>query len=235
MRSFFDKNDLIITLSSQTEEELVGLEINTSSQKLFHPVYEKKKPDSSKLKLRQKYGFEKEDKIILFFGLIREYKGLDIFIEALNSINISGHNIKPLIAGEFYDEKEKYLKLVTPSHKNDYQIIDRFVDDSESVEILSLSDVLVLPYKTASQSGVLADALNVDLPVIVSNHPGLTEYIEHNENGMIFENENTEQLASQITNFFSDISFQKKIRSNISELKHQLSWKNFSAQLLNNM
>lgn len=231
MRSFFHNNDLVITLSSQTEQEFKTLDVNTKTVKLFHPIYETTLPTQPKEELRAKYGFKSNDQIILFFGLIRAYKGLDVLIKALNNIDIIKNKFKPLIVGEFYDDKQKYIDLINPHHKDAYTIIDRFVSNEESAEIMSISDLLVLPYKTASQSGVLADALNFNLPSIVSNHPGVTEYLKHGVNGLIFESENIEMLQHKLTQYFENEGLQQKIKENVTDLKGELSWKTFTLEL----
>jgi len=235
MKWFFKKNDLVVTLSEQTESEFKSLNSDTQCLKLFHPIYETAKPTISEFDLRKKYGFEEQDNIILFFGIIREYKGLDVMIEALNKLALAEHKIKPFIVGEFYDEKDKYLKIIKPEDSTRYTIIDRFVTTEESSEIFSISDLLILPYKSASQSGVLADALNFNLPSLVANHAGLTEHIQHGENGLIFESENSAELSSTIKDFFSKNVFQKNIKLNITTKKDQLTWLRFTSQLLKHL
>lgn len=231
MRSFFQNNDLVITLSSQTEQEFSSLDVSTKTEKLFHPIYETTLPPEPKESLREKYGFKSDDRIILFFGLIREYKGLDVLIKTLNNMDVVNNKFKPLIVGEFYDDKQKYIDIINPQHKDAYTIIDRFVSNKESAEVMSISDLLILPYKTASQSGVLADALNFNLPSIVSNHPGVTEYLKDGENGLIFESENIEMLQSKLTQYFENEGLQQKIRKNVTDLKDELSWKTFTLEL----
>lgn len=232
MKWFFKKSDLVITLSNQTSSEFNTLHTGVQNLKLFHPIYEADKPKASELELREKYGFKKDDNIVLFFGIIRAYKGLDILIDALNKLDLKDHKIKPLIVGEFYDDKDKYIKSIKTGDETQYSIIDRFVTTQESAELFSISDLLVLPYKSASQSGVLADALNFNLPCLVANHSGLTEHIEHGKNGLVFESENSKMLSSMINEFFSNKSSQQLIKSNVKATKEELSWGKFSAQIV---
>ncbi len=234
MRSFFKKNDVVITLSNQTTQELNGLNLaNTSNLKLFHPIYEADTPKESEQQLRKKYGFEEDDFILLFFGLVREYKGLDVLISALNKMDLQKKKIKPLIVGEFYDSKQKYIDLIEPGQLDKYTIIDRFVSTAESTEIFTISNLLALPYKTASQSGVLADALNFELPALVSNQPGVTEYLEDEKNCLIFESENTEELIEKLNKYLSNKALQVELNQNIKDLKLKLSWNSFSSSLFN--
>lgn len=233
MQSFLKKNDGVITLSDQTTSEFNSLKVSqTKNLKLFHPIYETDKPTESASEIREKYGFKSQDFILLFFGLIREYKGLDLLIKALNELDLPKLNIKPLIVGEFYDDKQKYIDLIKPEHLHFYTIIDRFVTADESAEVFTISDLLALPYKTASQSGVLADALNFELPPIVSNQPGVTEYLENEKNSLIFESENIEQLKSLLIKYLNNSNLQNIINNNLRVLKAKLSWKSFTEQLI---
>ncbi len=235
MQSFFQKNDLVITLSNQTQKEFENLGTTTQSLKLFHPVYDRPLPKTPEAELRNKYGVKESDKIPLFFGLIRDYKGLDVMIKALNKIDLHARQIRPFIVGEFYADKEKLLQLIKPEHKDQYVIIDRFVSQTEANEIFTISDLLVLPYKSASQSGVFNDALNFNLPAIVSDQPGLTEHISHQKTGLIFESECIEQLVQLVEDFLSKPDMRTEISSNLTKLKASLSWEKFTQQLANSL
>lgn len=232
IRSFFKKNNLVIVLSEQTKAEFQNLNLNTPVTKIFHPVYSREKPNGTKKILRQKYDLSENDNILLFFGLVREYKGLDIMIKALNKMDLTASNIRPFIVGEFYSDKNKYLGLINEEHLDQYIIIDRFVSQHEADEIFSISDALLLPYKTASQSGVFNDALNFHLPSIVADHPGLTEYVSHKETGLVFESENVDNLVEVLTQFLSNTDLKEDISTNLTLLEQQLSWGKFTSQLM---
>jgi glycosyltransferase involved in cell wall biosynthesis len=231
MQSFFQKNDLIITLSNQTQKEFEHLSVTTQSLTLFHPVYQRPLSPIPKDELKAKYGIKKTEKIPLFFGLIRDYKGLDVMIHALNTLDLQAHQIRPFIVGEFYTDKDKLLQFIKPEHKEQYVIIDRFVTREEANEIFTISDALILPYKSASQSGVFNDALNFHLPAIVSDQPGLTEHITHQKTGLIFESENIAQLRHLLENFLTKPKMRTEISCNLIELKAKLSWEIFTQQL----
>lgn len=231
MKSFFQANDLIITLSEQTENELKDLNVSTKSLKLFHPVYDRAFPDTPRNELKAKYGIQDDEVIILFFGLIRSYKGLDILIRALNEMNLKEFKIRPFIVGEFYDDQNKYMQLIKDEHHDQFKVIDRFVSQKEANEIFTISDLLVLPYTTASQSGVFNDALNFELPTLVSDHPGLTEHIEHAKTGLIFPNKDVTALRDQLTTYLSEGDLRANIRSNLGALKEELSWDHFISKL----
>nr|WP_249066853.1 glycosyltransferase [Halalkalibaculum roseum] len=202
--------------------------------KLFHPIYELERPEADVDQLRTKYGFHKDDQIVLFLGLVRDYKGVDILIEALNEILPKRERIKPLIVGEFYTDKSKLLDQIDGQVKDRYTIRDEFVSDKTMAELLTLSDLLVLPYKEASQSGVLANAIYFNLPALITDHPGLSEHLTHRHNGMICRPNDAQDLRYNIEAYF-DEQLKEKLSRNLEPLKEELSWEKFASRLVERM
>lgn len=223
--------DLPITLSNHSTKKLTDMATGQPPLALFHPVYEQPLPESNRINLRQQLGFKDDEIIVLFFGLIRNYKGLDLFIEALNGINLKKHKIRPVIVGEFYISKNSVLKNIHPMHLRQYVIIDRFVSEEEAATYLFSSDVMILPYRTAGQSGVLSNAINFHLPVIVSDVPGLTEYITSGTTGLVFESGNSKALRTRIIEFISE-DYNASFSKNMQYLKEKLTWGVFADRLL---
>lgn len=230
-KKLLDVTDITLLLSEQTESDFKNLNTSSEYKKLFHPIYKLDKPEKSVVELRQKYGFEEDDRIVLFLGLVRDYKGVDLLIKAFNDIHRNRKNIKPFIVGEFYTNKAILLGQIHENFRNLYTIKDEFVPEQEMAEILSLSDLLVLPYKKASQSGVLANAIYFNLPALVSDQPGLSEHLIHRHNGMIFRPRDAQDLRKKILTYF-DEGLQKKLSRNLEPLKKDLSWEKFSSKLL---
>lgn len=231
VNKLFSYTDEIVLLSSQTEMELHSFTGDIQATRLFHPVYIQNYPTEPKEDLREKYGFEPDDHILIFFGLVRPYKGLDIFIEALNDLPLKELKIRPLIVGEFYTDKQHLLNKIDTSSLDQYMVIDRFVSDRVAAELLYISDAMVLPYRSASQSGVLSNAINFDLPVIVSDLPGLSEHLSHKESGLIFDTGNPDALKQQIKYFVTE-KVKQPMSQEISKLKDELSWQKFAGKLL---
>lgn len=158
---------------------------------------------------------------ILFFGMIRKYKGLDILIEAtakaLNKIDC-----KLIIAGEFYEPAERYIGLVKRlGIENHVRIEDRYIPNEDVPALISEADVLILPYLSATQSGVARIALANNLPIIAARTGGLTEVISEGVNGMLFEPGNADALAETIVRYFTNESgprFAANIKNSRSEL-----------------
>jgi len=234
LNKLFAQTDSVILLSDQTEQDCRKMGLKTSTRKLFHPVYEESFPTENKEKLRERYGFEKDELVVLFFGLVRSYKGLDIFIDALNELNLKKMKIRPFIVGEFYADKQLLIDRMDPSKMDQMKIIDRFVTDQEAAEVMSLSDLMVLPYKKASQSGALAQSINFHLPAIITNLPGLTEYIDHGKEGYVIPPNDSEALKKVILDFWQSDKKEEMV-NNVAQRKKQLSWERFADRLFENI
>ena len=230
-RQLLNKTDLTFLLSEQTESDFKNLDTGSQYLKLFHPIYELDKPEDDVATLRSKYGFNDDDQIVLFLGLVRDYKGVDILIDAMNKILKNRPHIRPLIVGEFYTDKSKLLGRIDNEVRARFTIMDEFVPEEIMAEILTLSDLLVLPYKEASQSGVLANAIFFNLPALVTDQPGLSEHLMHRHNGMICRPRNAQDLRKKIEAYF-DEGLKEKLSHNLEPLKRDLSWDKFGSRLL---
>lgn len=141
---------------------------------------------------------------ILFFGKVRKYKGLDVLLRAMPKV-LSQIKCELLIVGEFYDPVNKYLRLLREHCIEPYvRVVNQYVPNEEVPAIFDQADVLVLPYISATQSGVARIALSNGLPVIASRTGGLSEAIIDNVNGLLFPPGDSDALADQIISYFSN-------------------------------
>lgn len=141
---------------------------------------------------------------ILFFGVVRKYKGLEVLLSAMRTV-LSRTNCRLEIAGEFYDSEDKYRKLLHDyGLEQNVSIDNRYVPNEEIVEIFDRADVLVLPYLSATQSAVARIALANGLPIIASRTGGLSEAVVENVNGLLFPPGDSESLADRITEYFAN-------------------------------
>ena len=226
IKKLMTKVDGFIVQSSIVEDQLKTLVKNPVYSKVFHPIYDTYPPERNKENSKKKMGIS-NSKVVLFFGFIRQYKGLDILIKSMEKIFEKDNEIKLLIAGECYEDKNRYDRIIAKSrHKDKIEWVERFIPDDEIPDYFSVSDVVVLPYKSASQSGIIPLSYHYDRPVITSNLKSLTEVIEEGKTGFVFELNDINSLTSKITDFFKDYNsdfYQKNIRS----YKKNFSWKNF--------
>lgn len=232
---FLKKMDYFIPLSDQVKRDLFLFVKNPIYKLLPLPVFSlfgdgvDKEQAKNNLKLEDK-------NILLFFGFIRDYKGLDILIEAFSIVRKS-IDVKLIVAGEFYELEEKYIKLIQ-KHKLEEAVILKkdFIPTSDVKYYFSASDAVVLPYKSATQSGIVQVAVNFCMPVIASNVGGIGEVIEDGKTGFIVEKENPEKLAQAIIRFYNE-DREKEFTDNMKSLKEKYSWKNFVKgmfELINN-
>ncbi|QQS35238.1 MAG: glycosyltransferase [Ignavibacteriales bacterium] len=167
-----------------------------------------------------------DEKILLFFGFIRDYKGLDILIEAFSIVR-KKMDIRLIVAGEFYESEEKYLNLISKHQlENSILLKKDFILTSDVKYYFSASDAVVLPYKSATQSGIVQVAVNFAMPVIAANVGGIGEVIEDGKTGFVVEKENPEKLADAIIRFYKEEK-ENEFSSNMNSLKEKYSWKNF--------
>ena len=162
-------------------------------------------------------------KYILFFGLIRSYKGLDLLIEAMRQ-----HKDKQLlIVGECYENEQKYISLIhSLKLKKQIHFLNRFVTHEEAANYFSIADVLVLPYKTATQSGVVALAYHFETPMLVTNHKGLTAPITKDNTGVITE-VNSMAIAEGIERLYVNNNIDR-FKENLKQTKANYSWGNYA-------
>jgi glycosyltransferase involved in cell wall biosynthesis len=161
-------------------------------------------------------------RVLLFFGYIRKYKGVDLLLQALAQVP-TDMEVTLLIAGEFYDPLEHYQTLIhTLGLADRVRIIDRYIAEPEWPDLFAATDALVLPYRTASQSMSITLAYNFGKPVIVSRVGGLAEAVEDGRTGLITEPEPT-SLASAIQRFYTEF-LSRPYTQHLEERRQRLSW-----------
>jgi glycosyltransferase involved in cell wall biosynthesis len=199
---------------------------------LFHPNYEIYQKTLSKEAARKQLGLNDSAPVIMYFGLIRPYKGLDILIKALGRLKGKIPGLHSLILGEAYEDVQQYRDLIQSEGVSDQVTFDnRFVPDDELPLYFAACDVLVLPYRTATQSGIVGIAFQMDRPVIATLVGGLGEYIEDGETGYLVPPEDPAALGDAILKFFAEnraSSMSEAVRSS----KHKFSIQSFCQQLL---
>jgi glycosyltransferase involved in cell wall biosynthesis len=229
-RQFFKHCDKIVVLSEACLQDLQ----NTMPEDIagkgilgFHPIYDCYGAASDDFEINPA-----EEPTALFFGLIKPYKGLDILIKALKQARIKIPELKLIIAGEVYGKEDKYLSLIHQLHLEDaIEAHFRYIQEHEIRNFFLRSQVCVLPYKSATQSGVIATAYEFNLPVIASRVGGLSEYVKDNVTGILVPPDNPEALAAALIRFFKEDLFSVMHR-NIPSFKQQFSWQKLAEIIL---
>lgn len=191
-----------------------------------HPVYDcYSEADISPREARTKLGLQPDSKILLFFGLVRRYKGLDVLLAAMPRIlQELGENVHLLVAGEFYEPEEVYHGQVAQLKLTDrVTIVNQYIPNEDVGTYFRAADLLVLPYRSATQSGVTQVAYNFGVPVISTRVGGLPEVVQDGETGFLVEPENPEQLAESVINFFN-LDLGESLKENLKRAKERFSW-----------
>ena len=194
--------DAFITMSEKVLKDLSKFAPGKPSKFIAHPLYDNFGEKISRDAAREYLKINKTDSIVLFFGFIRKYKGLDILLDAIKILQSNMPSAKLLIAGEFYDNPKLYEDQIARLDIKDQLILHtHFIADNEVKYYLCAADVVVQPYRTATQSGVTPLAYHFEIPMIVTNVGGLPEMVPDNKVGLIAE-PNAASIAQKITEFF---------------------------------
>ena len=230
VKFFFNYIDKCFVMSDNTFDEVNNYLSRRNIKKVFLPIKNNFGYLLNQNKAKERLGFESNDCIILFFGLIRKYKGLDVLLNSIKYLKRSKHNIKLLIAGECYDNKQNYLNIISDLKIDKYiKWHDEYIPDENVNLFFSASDIVALPYIKSSQSGIIPIAYNYNKPVLISNIPGLVEFVKNNQTGYIFENRNSKSLAEVLE---KNIDNYNTLENNIKNYKKDFSVDKLSKDLL---
>ncbi len=226
---FIKACDGFITMSEKVMSDL--RQFTRKPAKLVqHPLYDNFGDIISKEAARTHLGIAIDDKIILFFGFIRKYKGLDLLLKAFKNLKPETSNLKLLVAGEFYEDEKPYQDLIDELGIRDELILKtQFISDSEVKYYLCAADVLVQPYKNATQSGVTPLAYYFEKPMVVTNVGGLPDLVPNERCGLVAEPEPA-SLAKAIKRFF-ELGEQHFI-PHLREEKLKYSWSNIVVAIM---
>ncbi|CCX52208.1 glycosyltransferase family 4 [Alistipes sp. CAG:514] len=219
-----------VTLCDEVAEDLKRLSPKALNITLFHPIYghfgEKMPREEAEKALGLKPGMRN----LLFFGLIRDYKGLDILLDAFGKLD-SGYQL--IVAGEPYGSFEKYRNIIDRSPAKDrIRLFTRYIKDSEVKVFFSASDLAVLPYRSATQSGISAIAYHFEVPMVVTDVGGLRQSIGDCGTGLVAPKADADCVVREIRTYFSDANLKTLCVNSIKAEKDRLSWRTFSKRLL---
>lgn len=225
---FLKRNDGFITMSDKVRQDLLSLRPDAQVVLLQHPLYDHFGARMDTAEARRKLGVPEGAMVLLFFGFIRDYKGLDLLIEAM-ALLPKDHVL--VIAGEPYGDMSKYHQAIVRLGVKD-RVVDhiRYIADQEVPAFFSAADAVVLPYKSATQSGITAIAYHFATPIIATDVGGLKEIVHDGRTGVIVPQANVAAIAEGIQRFFT--LDRGAITVNIAQLKEELSWKRFADQLV---
>lgn len=226
---FLKQNTGFVAMSDKVKNDLLSLKPDAKYIKKEHPLYDHFEQKMEPQEARQLLKLFPNKKTLLFFGFIREYKGLDILIKAFDLLDDS---YQLVIAGETYGSFDKYWQLINSiKKKNQVFVFNDYISDAQVPAFFSAADVCILPYKSATQSGITSIAYHFDVPLIATDVGGLKESIHHLKTGIIVDHCEPDAIATSIRDFF-DRSLAGIFLPGIQKLKEELSWRKFAGSIL---
>lgn len=176
-------------------------------------------------------GLDSSKHYILFFGLIRKYKGLDILLQSMVLLKERLPDLHLIVAGEFYEDQGPYLKYIA-THGIEEQVIihDRFISKEDIANYFSAVELLTLTYRSATQSGVTQMAMHFDLPMLLTDVGALSEYVKHGEMGYVVPVE-PEVIARSLEDFFNNDRHDSMSQA-VSGQKHMYDWGHFAEAMI---
>lgn len=221
---FVRKMDGFIALSKSVLDDICALDRNDKSKRFSpHPLYDHYGERESREEALLKLQFDDSYRYMLFFGLVRAYKGLDLLLDAFADERFKDLKVKLIVAGEFYDEKQPYLDKIEQHCLKDRVIIcDSYIPDEKVKDYFNAADIIVQPYKSATQSGVTQVAYHFEKPVLVTDVGGLKEIIPDGYVGYVV-NPEVNCISDALIDFYSNSRFDD-FKMNIIEEKKKYSW-----------
>ncbi len=230
--------DAFISMSEKVLAQLPQFAQGKPSRFVAHPLYDNFGEKISRDEARYYLGIDREEQVMLFFGFIRKYKGLDILLDAVKilkdkkaALNTTNTTVtKLLIAGEFYEDSKPYYEQIEKlGIKDDLILRTVFIADSEVKYYLCAADVVVQPYRSATQSGVTPLAYHFEKPMIVTNVGGLPSLVPEGKAGLIAEPD-AASIAQKIETFFTKGA--AHFLPHLIEEKKKYTWNRMTAAIM---
>jgi len=215
-------SDFFIVQSKDEFHNLKKLFPRATVEVVYHPTY-KLFDFNSITKNEAKKRLKLTNNVILFFGFVREYKGLRYLIDAMQKVR-KEIDVTLLIVGEFWENKNRYLKLIKKyGIENNVKIVDEYVRNEDIGLYMASADVVVLPYLSATQSGIIQLAYGFNKPVITTDVGGLPDVVENGKTGYVVESRDSDALARAIIRYFK-YKKEKEFEKNIKKINYKFSW-----------
>jgi glycosyltransferase involved in cell wall biosynthesis len=214
--------DAFVTMSASVRDDLLRIKPNARWKLVPHPIYNIFGEREDKEDARRRLGLA-AGPWLLFFGYVREYKGLDLVLRALSTIPRE-RGVRLLVAGEFYAGEERYRRMVRELGLADRVRFDAdYIPEDRVARYFSACDVVVLPYHSATQSGIVQVAYQLDAPVICTAVGGLAEVVHHEVTGLVVPPDDPRAFAAAVLRFY-DEGWEARLREGVQREKERYSW-----------
>ncbi|MGB5872737.1 MAG: glycosyltransferase [Bacteroidota bacterium] len=223
-RYAFRHVDYFIVQSNAVERDLASFWPNAIVRNVPHPVYNVFGSPVDKHEARRALGLTGE-RILLFFGYVRKYKGLDVLLDAMPKV-LQSTDVRLLVVGEFYDDESRYRSIVEQRGLASHVLFHSEYLPNERVGLyFSAADAVVLPYRSATQSGIAQIAYNFDRPVLATDVGGLSEVVHDDITGYVIPPNQPDALSEAILRFYGE-SREEEFSRNVRSEKKKYSWDN---------
>jgi len=220
---FVDSVDAFIAMSDSVLRDLKQFDKKKPCVFSPHPLFDNFGEAIPKSEAYKKIGLALNEEYLLFFGFIRDYKGLDLLLKAMADERMKKLNVKLIVAGEFYTDAKPYAELIKELGIRDKLILKTdFIPDSEVRNYFCAADMVVQPYKHATQSGVTQICYHFNRPMLVTNVGGLPEIVPHGKVGYVVE-PNPIAIADALVDFYANHR-EFTMRDNIKVEKKKYAW-----------
>ncbi len=192
-----------------------------------HPLYDHYGEALTRKEALDLIGLRESQRYVLFFGFIRDYKGLDLLLDAMADERMEHMGVKLIVAGEFYGDPKPYMDQLRRLDIDSRVVMHTdFIPDHEVNRYFCAADLVVQPYKTATQSGVTQIAFHFDKPMVVTNVGGLAEIVPDGKVGFVVEPD-AQQIADAIVRYFEE-DWQERLTAGVKEEKQKYLWSNMT-------
>jgi D-inositol-3-phosphate glycosyltransferase len=220
-----------IVMSKSVGEDLKSFRVNIPVKFNPHPLYDNYGPLLSRDIALGKMNLDPQFSHLLFFGFIRAYKGLDLLLEAFADNRLRNRKIKLIVAGEFYESAEPYHEIIEKNNlSGEIIMLDRFIREDEVATLFCSADLIVQPYRSATQSGVTQIAYHFEKPMVVTDVGGLSEIVPDGKCGYVVKPEPL-LIANAINDYFSN-NRQMEYTKNVREEKTRFTWDKLTAAIM---
>lgn len=197
-----------------------------------HPIYDHYGELIDKIEARKQLGLSADGKYVLFFGFIRDYKGLDLLIDAFGDLRLQDMGVRLLVAGEFYGDPQPYLNRIRSLDISDIVILHNdYIPDNKVNLYFRACDIVAQPYKTATQSGVTQVAFHFERPMLVTNVGGLPEIVPDGKIGYVV-NPDAQDIADALVRYYNE-NKEEEFTAGVREEKLKYGWDRMTSAVLN--
>jgi D-inositol-3-phosphate glycosyltransferase len=223
--------DGAIVMSQTVLDDLKLFRRNIPVKLSPHPLFDNYGAQVDRIEAIKTLNLDKDYSYLLFFGFVRAYKGLDLLIEAFADPRLADKRLRLIIAGEFYENDAQYKELIKKNNLgNKIILFDRFIKDGEVSLFFSVADLVVQPYKTATQSGVTQIAYHFEKPMLVTDVGGLSEIVTAGKCGYVVKPESG-YIADAISDYFEN-SRKELFTEGVKQEKVKFSWDKMTASII---